>query len=145
MQVGDYQPPLDPDRPMVLSFYTPFFYPGLPARTQCAMGRAELLGTSYAAYEKKIRDQMLKLFGAAGFDPERDVAGLILNRWGHAYSVPYPGFYGGAAGKAPRDTIRRAYGRVAFGHSELDGLQHWGPAADEGRRAYTQVRDAMTS
>jgi len=143
MQVGDYQPPLDPDQPTVLSFYTPFYYPGLPLDAQIAKGRAELLYTSYADYEQKIVAQMLKLFGAAGFAPEKDIAGIILNRWGHAYSVPYPGFYGGASGTAPRDILRKSYGRIAFGHSELDGLQHYGPAADEGRRAFAQVWGAV--
>ncbi|MCH8058122.1 MAG: NAD(P)-binding protein [Proteobacteria bacterium] len=146
MQVGAYQPPLDPDQPTVLSFYTPFYYPGLPIEQQVILGRAELFTTSYADYEEQIIRQMIKLFGAAGFDPLRDVAGIILNRWGHAYSVPYPGFYGGAGDDpAPRDIIRQGYGRIAFGHSELDGLQHWGGAADEGRRAYSQVKDAMLS
>jgi hypothetical protein len=37
--------------------------------------------------------------------PEKDVARIILNRWGHAYSVPFPGFYGGAEVDAPRDII----------------------------------------
>ncbi len=78
-----------------------------------------------------------------GFDPAADVAGLILNRWGHAYSVPYPGFYGGAHGSSPRDTLRKNYGRIAFAHSELDGTQHYGPAADEGRRAYRQLSAAL--
>ena len=141
MQVGDYQPPLDPDKPTVLSFYTPFYYPGLPVAAQGAMGRAELLTTSYDDYERQIFAQMTKLFGSSGFNPQRDVAGVILNRWGHAYSVPYPGFYGGKKdGAAPRDLIRKGYGRIAFGHSELDGLQHYGPAADEGRRAFNQVK-----
>ncbi len=143
MQVGAYQPPLDPDRPTVLSFYTPFYYPGLPVAAQVKIGRAELLSTSYAEYEKRILNQMMKLFGSAGFRPDRDVAGIILNRWGHAYSVPFPGFYGGATGNAPRDVIRRHYGRIAFGHSELDGLQHYGPAADEGRRAFDQLAGAL--
>lgn len=143
MQVGSYQPPLDPDKPTILSFYTPFYYPGLPVKTQVSIGRAELLSTSYAEYERRIRAQMMKLFGSSGFDPDKDVAGIILNRWGHAYSVPYPGFYGGAAGNAPRDVIRNGYGRIAFGHSELDGLQHYGPAADEGRRAFNQVAGAL--
>ena len=67
----------------------------------------------------------MKLFGSSGFKPERDVAGLILNRWGHAYSVPYPGFFGGNGGTAPRDVIRKGYSRIAIGHSELDGLQHY--------------------
>ena len=143
MQVGDYQPPLKPDQPAVMSFYTPFFYPGLPAKAQVARGRAELLTTPYPAYEEKILSQMNRLFGSAGFDPAEDVAGIILNRWGHAYSVPIPGFYGGANGNAPRDILRRRYGRIAFGHSELDGLQHYGPAADEGRRAFGQISDAI--
>jgi spermidine dehydrogenase len=139
MQVGSYQPPLDPDKPIVLSFYTPFYYPGLPIATQGVIGRTQLLTTSYPDYERQIYAQMMKLFGSSGFNPQRDVAGLILNRWGHAYSVPYPGFYGGKGGIAPRDVIRQGYGRIAFGHSELDGLQHYGPAADEGRRAFYQV------
>ena len=143
MQVGDYRPPLDPSRPTVLSFYTPFFYPGEDIRTQVSRGRNELLNTSFPEYERQILEQMVKLFGSSGFDPRRDVAGIILNRWGHAYSVPYPGFYGGKGKEAPRDIIRRGYGRIAFGHSELDGLQHYGPAADEGRRAFHQVFNAI--
>lgn len=143
MQAGDYRPPLDPDKPAVLSFYTPFHHPGLPAREQVARGRAELLTTSYSAYEDRILRQMTKLFGPSGFDPGDDVAGVILNRWGHAYSVPFAGFFGGDSGHAPRDTIRQRFGRVAFAHSELDGLQHWGTAADEGRRAFNQLANAF--
>ena len=143
MHVGDYRPPLDPNKPAVLSFYTPFHSPGLDAEAQVTLGRAELLSTPYSEYETRIYRQMMRLFGPAGFDPSVDVAGVILNRWGHAYSVPYPGFYGGASGTAPRDTLRENYGRIAFAHSELDGLQHYGPAAEEGRRAYQQLADAL--
>jgi spermidine dehydrogenase len=143
MLAGRHQPLLDPDKPAVLAFYTPFYYPGLSIEAQLIKGRAELFNSSYADYEQRIIRQMNKLFGPTGFVPDRDVAGLILNRWGHAYSVPYPGFYGGTDGEAPRDTIRRGYGRIAFAHSELDGLQHWGPAADEGRRAMNQLIDAI--
>ncbi len=143
MQVGGYQPPLDPDQPTILSFYTPFHTPGLPLREQVTRGRVELLTTTYPQFERRISGQMMNLFAASGFDARRDVAGLILNRWGHAFSVPFPGFFGGASGTAPRDVIRRHYGRIAFAHSELVGWQHWGPAADEGRRAVTQLVDAL--
>jgi spermidine dehydrogenase len=140
MTVGSYQPPLDPDRPIVLSFYAPFFYPGQPAQAQGILGRTELFSTSYSDYEQQIMAQMQRLFGSSGFDAKRDVAGLILNRWGHAYIIPEPGFFFGRDGKpAARDSIRQRHGRIAFGHSELHGNQHWGPAADEGRRAMQQV------
>jgi len=62
---------------------------------------------------------------------------------GHAYSVPFPGFFGGAAGRAPRDIMRKRHGRIAFAHSELAGWQHWGTAADEGRRAFNQLVDTI--
>ena len=143
MQVGSYRPPLDPELPTILTFYTPFHDPGLPMRVQTTRGRAELLNTTYPEFERKIYAQMMKLFAASGFNPQRDVAGLILNRWGHAFSVPFPGFFGGALGSAPRDIIRNRHGRIAFAHSELAGWQHWGTAADEGRRAFNQLADAI--
>ena len=92
MTAGDYRPPLDPDKPAIMTFYVPFYYPGLSIREQGVRGRTELLSTSYAEYEKKIVKQMVMLFGDAGFDPGRDLAGIILNRWGHAYVNPQPGF-----------------------------------------------------
>jgi spermidine dehydrogenase len=143
MHVGDYRPRLDPDAPAVLSFYVPFTYPGEPTLAQCSRGRAELFSTSYADYERRIITQLRSLFGTA-FNPRRDVAGIILNRWGHAYVVPEPGFYFGRDGQpAARDVVRERHGRIAFGHSELRGNQHWGPAAAEGARAMAQVLEVM--
>ncbi|MGS2722224.1 NAD(P)-binding protein [Porticoccus sp. GXU_MW_L64] len=140
MLVGRHQPPLDPDKPIVLTFYVHFGSPGLSVQAQCLKGRMSLFFTSYADYERQILDQMTRLFGAHGFNAKKDVRGIILNRWGHAYVVPTPGFFFDTAqGKAPRHIIKEGYGRIAFGHSELEGFQHWGPAADQGRRAVEQL------
>ena len=60
----------------------------------------------------------------------------LLNRWGHAYVNPGPGFMFGKGGGTPApDVIRRPFGRIAIGHSELQGHQNWNGAAAEGRRA----------
>jgi len=140
MIVGNYQPPLDPNKPAIITFYVPFYYPGLPPKEQGVKGRIEMLSTSYSDYEIKILEQMVRLFGKAGFDPKKDIAGIILNRWGHAYVNPQPGFYFSRDGKtAPRYIIRKRFGRIAFAHSELNGHQHWLGAVDEGRRAAKQA------
>lgn len=146
MSVGRHQPPLDPDKPVVLTFYVNFAQPGMVPREQAIAGRMSLLGTAYADYERQIRRHMSELFGAAGFDAKRDIAGIILNRWGHAYVAPTPGFFFDRADRqAPRNSIMAGYGRIAFGHSELNGFQHWGPAADQGRRAVEQLLDVINS
>jgi spermidine dehydrogenase len=140
MLVGRYRPRLHPDLPNVVTFYVPFYYPGLDIAEQGARGQTELLSTSYREYERQIRKQMLLLFARSGFDPRRDIAGIILNRWGHAFVDPQPGFYFGRDGQAaPRDIIRRPFGRIAFAHSELVGHQYWLGAIGEGRRAATQL------
>ncbi|MBI5633173.1 MAG: NAD(P)-binding protein [Nitrospirae bacterium] len=144
MYVGDYRPPLHPEKPTLLTFYVSFHQPGLPIEEQGAMGRKKLLGTSYAEFESRLIDQMKQLFSEAGFNPTKDVAGIVLNRWTYGYVNPQPGFYFGKDGAmAPRDVIRKPFGRIAFAHAELNGHQHWVAAVDEGRRAARQAMEAL--
>ena len=106
------------------------------------MCRAELLSTSFLSYERQIREQMTSMFSAGGFDPTRDIAGIILNRWGHAYVNPGLNFMHTVDGsETPSDILRQSYGRIAIGHSELRGHQYWNGAAGEGRRAAESLID----
>ena len=145
MHVGDYKPDLDPNKAITMSFYVSFEKPnqGLDAKTQSRLGQYELLGKTYMQYEREIREQMVKLFGSSGFDPKNDIAGIILNRWGHAYVTPTPGFFFSEdGGPGYSEVIRnQPFGRISFGHSELRGYQHWGTAAAEGSRAVDQLAD----
>ena len=141
MVVGDQRQPHDPGKPAVLSFYLPFISPGLAPAEQGFLGRMQLFSTSFAEYERQIIAQMNVLFAASGFKAERDLAGIILNRWGHAYLMLEPGTFFGRDGKpSVLNQLRQPFGRIAFGHSEMQGMQHWGPAAMEGRRAFHDVK-----
>ena len=76
----------------------------------------------------------------AGFDARADIGGIILNRWGHAYVCPAPGFYFGRDGKpAAPAVLRQPIGRVAFANAELNGHQNWLDATAEGKRAAEQL------
>jgi spermidine dehydrogenase len=100
------------------------------------MGRAELLSKSYSDYEKEIVEQMTDMFADYGFNARADIAGIVLNRWGHAYISPQPGFHFGTDGKeAPKEIVKKAYGRIQFGHSELSGYMSHTNALKEGSRA----------
>lgn len=140
---GQATQPLDPSKPTMLTLYNPFPTPGLPLAQQCTAARMQLFGMTYAQIEAAVHQQFTKLFGDYGFDSRRDIAAIISNRWGHAYAVDAPGFFFGENGKpAPRDVLRKGYGRMAFGHSELSGTQGWETAAGEGERAARQMLDA---
>jgi len=144
MYVGNYRPPLHPDKPTILTFYISFHEPGLSIEEQGERGRKKLLGTSYSEFESMLVGQMKRLFSDAGFNADKDISGLILNRWTYAYVNPQPGFYFGKDGNpAPRDIIRKPFGKIAFAHAELNGHQHWVAAVDEGRRAAKQALAAL--
>lgn len=134
--------PLDPDKPTVLTMYNSFCIPGMPVAQQAVAARMKMFSISYAHAEKQIRTQFTKMFGPGGFDADRDIAGITLNRQGHAYVVTPPGFFFGKDGQpAPSDVIRQRHGRIAFAHAELKGYQMWEGAADEGERAARQLLD----
>ncbi len=144
MIMDNYKPPLDPDKPTLVTFYMAFYYPDLPIAEQGNKGREELLSASYLDLERKIRAQMQKMFRMGGFDAKRDIAGIILNRWGHAYAISPPGTFFGTDGKPPvRDILKQRFGRISFGHSEQIGSQHWPGAAAEGGRAAVQAMELL--
>jgi spermidine dehydrogenase len=136
---------IGPDSPTVLSLIVPLFYPGLSTAEQCSRGRAELLSTSFREYERKIREQFTEMFSMSGFNPQKDIAGIILNRWGHHFISAQPGFMFGKQGKpSPRDVLRNApFGRIAFANTDLTGDSGHDLAIEEGHRAVIQLVSAL--
>jgi spermidine dehydrogenase len=138
-------PTISPDSPTVLTLKILYSYPGEPIAVQNARGRAELLGTTFHEYERRIREQLSAMFAPAGFDARRDIAGIILNRWGHAYLSPQPGFFFGSEGKpAPGEVLRtQPVGRVAFANSDVTGIMDHRASIIEADRAVRQVLERL--
>ena len=86
VSIGKYKFPSNPEEPAVLFMLRTPCQPGLPVRDQNRAGRAELLQTPYAKFERNIREQLARMLGGAGFDPARDIAGITVNRWAHGYA-----------------------------------------------------------
>jgi len=136
--------PLDPGKPIVLTMYNSFCRPGIPVDQQTVAARMSLFSMSFADIEGAVRKQFTKMFADYGFDADRDIAGIVANRWGHAYVVCPPHFSFGKDGKpAARDVIREGYGRIRFAHAELEGAQMWEGAVAEGERAAKQVLEEI--
>ncbi len=142
---GTGDPTISPDAPIVLTLKVLYSYPGLSTEAQGHRGRAEMLGTTFADYERRIREQFTAMFAGAGFDAQRDIAGIILNRWGHAYLSPQPGFFFGEDGQpAPRETLRNApFGRIAFANTDLAGAMDHRYSILEAQRAVGQLLDQV--
>jgi spermidine dehydrogenase len=144
---GADSPTIGPDSPVVLTIKILFAYPGKPTEQQGHMGRAQLLSVPFRDYERQIRQQFTDMFSRSGFDASKDIAGIILNRWGHAYLTPPPGFFFGKDGKpAPGDVVRAApFGRIAFANTDLSGVADHRSSIIEANRAVGQLLDQVLS
>ena len=142
---GLENPTISPDSPVVLTLKVLYSYPGLTTEDQGNQGRREMLSVPFRDYELKIREQFTDMFASGGFDARRDIAGIILNRWGHAYLNPQPGFFFGRNGQpAPRETLRSApFGRIAFANTDLAGAMDHRYSILEANRAVGQLLDQV--
>ncbi|HEY1657466.1 MAG TPA: FAD/NAD(P)-binding protein [Candidatus Sulfotelmatobacter sp.] len=138
---GVEEPTISPDSPIVLNLKVLYSYPGFSTEDQGHRGRAEMIGTSFRDYEQQITQQFTEMFSSSGFDANHDIAGIILNRWGHAYLSPQPGFFFGQNGEpAAREILRRApFGRIAFANTDLAGAMDHRYSILEAKRAVQQL------
>ncbi len=143
--VGNNETTISPDSPIVLAVKVLYSYPGSSTADQGHRGRAEMLTTSFHDYEQRIREQFAAMFSPTGFDAKRDIAGIVLNRWGHAYLSPQPGFFFGLDNNpAPRETLRSApFGRITFANTDLAGAMDHRYSILEAQRAVNQLLEQV--
>ena len=115
--------------------------PGLPARDQHRAGRAELLATSFEAFESRIRDQLGRMLRAGGFDPARDIEAITVNRWSHGYAYEYNSLFDPRWPEAERPCVvgRQPFGRIAIANSDAGARAYTDAAIDQAWRAVEEL------
>src|SRR4029077_6937273 len=115
--------------------------PGLSEHEQNRAGRAELLATSFATFERKIRVHLGRTPGGGAFVPARDIEALTVNRWPHGYAHEYnPLFDPDVPPEQQPNVIGRArFGRIAIANSDAGGLAYTASAIDQAHRAVDEL------
>lgn len=141
VSLGDYRFPSRPEEPMVLHLvHVPSLTgAGLDQRSAWRAGRAVLYATTFETFEARMRDELSRMFGAAGFDAERDIRAITVNRWGHGYAYTENSLYDRPAEPPPYEIARRRVGRIAIANSDAGWGAYAHAAIDEARRAVGEL------
>jgi spermidine dehydrogenase len=143
IDIGAYAATRSPDEPIVLRMLHTPCKPGLSERDQHRVGRAELLQTPYATFERTIREQLTRILGPAGFDADRDIAAITVNRWPHGYAYEYnplwdpDSFFDG--GVTPNMVARKPFGRITIANSDAAAAAYTDKAIDQAYRAVGEL------
>ena len=116
--------------------------PGVPARDQYRAGRALLQAIDQETYERNARNQLQRTLAHGGFDAERDIVGVTVNRWAHGYACGGNDLYDPhVSGAEPPSWVRgrRRFGRIAIANSDAAGVSLTQAAFDQANRAVREL------
>ncbi len=141
VDIGAYRSARSPDEPMLAHMVRTPVQPGLPERDQHRAGHLEILNTSFATYEREIRGQLARILGPGGFDQERDITAITVNRWPHGYAYEYNPLFDPEwpEGAAPHEIGRARCGRIAIANSDAGAAAYTDSAIDQAHRAVEEL------
>jgi spermidine dehydrogenase len=141
VDVGGYTSPASPEDPILLRMLRVPTSPGLPEHEQNKAGRAELLATPFATFERNIRAQLARILAPGGFDPARDIEAITVNRWPHGYAPEFNPLFEPVLPPQERPNVigRARFGRIAIANSDAGAAAYTDSAIDQAHRAVTEL------
>ncbi|MDH3587889.1 MAG: NAD(P)-binding protein [Gammaproteobacteria bacterium] len=142
VSLGKYKFGASPDEPMVLHMCHVPYFADLQGPEQWRAGRRQLLTTPFSTYEHHVRDQLDQALGTAGFDVERDISAITVNRWAHGYSYSPDLLW---EPDWPSDDVkpwvigRQPFGRIAIANSDAGAASNTNSAITQAYRAVREL------
>jgi len=143
VSMGGYNFTQNPDEPTVIhGTYVPLDPDkGLNAREQCIAGRIRLYEMSFDDFEENIVSQMSGALHNGGFDAERDIAAITVNRWPHGYAYEYLDYSDPVEfnpNNGPHIAGRAQIGRISIANSDASAYAYLTGAIDAADRAVNE-------
>jgi spermidine dehydrogenase len=142
VSLGDYRCPTHPDEPMIVHMsHVPWIDgPVKDLRANLRAARAVLYARTFAEFESHARDELTRILGPGGFDADRDIAAITVNRWGHGYAYdPNPLYDDMAQGEREMAASIVPVGRIHFAGSDAAWMAYAHYAIDSAHRAALEI------
>ena len=138
VSIGDYKFNKSPDGSMVLHMCHSHHSKDIKGPDQWREGRRRLLSTPFSVYEGHVKDQLDGALGGGGFDSDRDISAITVNRWPHGYSysndlIWEPDWENEES--KPWVIGRQQYGRISIANSDAGASADTNSAITHGIRA----------
>jgi spermidine dehydrogenase len=144
VNTAGYRLDWDDDAPVPVMFWGSVAPPdpSVPAREQHRASRAMLLAMSFEDFEREVRTVLDGMLGPAGFNVQKDILAITVNRWPHGYSYDYLDLWDPEwpPGEAPHEIARKRYGNIAIANSDAGAIAYTHVAIDEAWRAVADLQ-----
>jgi spermidine dehydrogenase len=141
VSLGKYHFAKTPDEPILIHLsHTPHApQPLADRRAEVRAARQVLYTTPFSEYESALRDELTRMLGPGGFDADRDIAAITINRWGHGYACDIDPLTDPDASENLKAVARAAIGNISVAGSDAAWTPYAHAAIDEAHRASAEV------
>ncbi|STQ85803.1 NAD(P)/FAD-dependent oxidoreductase [Helicobacter muridarum] len=148
VDIGSYKHPRNPKEPICVHMVgSPMmlnrdFADGdeFDAREISRLARHSLFALSFSDLETMIREQLQGMLGKAGFNHQKDILAITLNRWGHCYAYTFNSLYDDE--KESEKIIAQAkkpFGNITIANSDSNWDAYAHTAIEEAMRAVKEL------
>lgn len=137
VSLGDFKRSQTPDEPMVVHMCHVPLFRDIKGPKQWREGRRQVLSTPFSVYEHHVKEQLTQALGEAGFDAEKDIVGITVNRWPHGYAYSNDLLWGEEfpEGEAPWELGRKPVGNIHIANSDAQARASTKAAIAQAHRA----------
>ncbi|MEM7082797.1 MAG: FAD-dependent oxidoreductase [Pseudomonadota bacterium] len=142
VSMGTYDYGDGPNDPMILHMCHVPHFTDIQGPEQWRAGRRQMLGLPFSTYEQHAIDQIEQVVGKFGFNAERDVVGITVNRWSHGYSYSPDLLWEPAwtdESEKPWVIGRQPFGRIAIANSDAGAEATTDAAIFHAHRAVSEL------
>lgn len=101
-----------------------------------------MLDMPFSSFESHVRDQLDQALAGAGFDADRDIRGITVNRWPHGYAYePHLLWEPDWPSEADKPWVigRQPFGRIKIANSDAAAAAYTDSAIMQAWRAVEEI------
>ena len=141
VSLGDHKCAQTPDEPMVVHMCHVPLFTDITGPEQWRAGRKQILTTTFKVYERHVREQLTQALGSAGFDADRDIEAITVNRWPHGYAYSNGLTWGEHFAEEDKPWVigRQPFGNIHIANSDSDASSTTKAAIKQAHRAVSEI------
>ncbi len=141
VSLGDYKRSQTPDEPMVVHMCHVPLFRDIKGPEQWREGRRQVLMTTFEEFEQHAKDQLNQALGSAGFDADRDIEAITVNRWPHGYAYSNSLLWGEDFAEEEKPWVigRKPFGNIHIANSDAAAKADTQAAIHEADRAVREI------
>ncbi|MDY0068131.1 MAG: NAD(P)-binding protein [Steroidobacteraceae bacterium] len=131
-----------PDEPLIITAWNNWRTTNLPPRDSFRAERARYVELTEADYRKDLETKLQRVLGPYGFDADKDIEGMIVNRFGHGMAGGMNSLFDPEPPRPDQEhfvTARRRFNLIAIANSDASGVALTQAAIDQANRAVNEI------